>query len=86
MSAYSLTAEGYAYFKDADSKAPIYLCGARITPNKRAGSKPTINAYYSADEDKRLTIWQWYTAVCEVLPKGDCSLSVPINILVGTEG
>lgn len=87
MSAYSLTEEGYVYFTHACTNSERwYLCGARISHSGKVHTYPTIKAYYSPDEDKRLTVWQWYEAVCEVLPKTDCTLCLPIEAIVGSDG
>jgi hypothetical protein len=102
MTTYSLTTTGHVYFTDADTGVRVYLCGARIdyspqhyssTSEMSSGcstsemsSGCSIKAYYSTDVDKRLTVWQWYTAVCETVPAIDCSLSVPVSIRVGSRG
>lgn len=96
---YSLTRQGLVYFTDAETKAPIYLCGGRITYRTPRNTeiptiilegwgpeKPRITAYYSTDVDKAITIWEWYTALCEVVPSADCTLSLPLDITIGSTG
>lgn len=61
----------------------MYLCGSRITHTGQAYI--TIKAYYNSDVNLAVTVWNWYTAVCELVPPTDCTLSLPLDILIGTK-
>lgn len=93
---YLLTRQGLVYFTDVETKAPVYLCGGRITyrtpsdvPNIIVEGRPEgprITAYYSTNVNLAVTIWEWYTGVCEVVPYADCSLSLRLDITIGSKG
>lgn len=95
---YSLTRNGLIYFTDEETGAPVYLCGSHITYlTPRNTDIPTIivegvapspraTAYYNTNIDIAITVWEWYSSLCEIVPAINCSLSVPIDITIGSTG
>lgn len=81
---YHLTAEGHVYFTDGCTNIRMYLCGSRIQHTQQR--RTTIKAYYDSNVKLAVTVWEWYTTMCELVPPTNCSLPLPLDILIGIKG
>lgn len=83
---YSLTPQGQIYFTDACTSIRMYLCGSRIEHPGKEHCTPTVKAYYDSDKALALTMWDWYTSVCDLVTITSSDPCIPRDLVIGSKG